>query len=86
MMAPPMPAAVIVLRRALSPAQCRVLALVADAQTYAQIGAALHITERTVKMHVADIGDLLPATFMPNGSTKERVLLYAVRVLDDGAS
>ena len=58
---------------ALTPRQREVLVLVADGLTYKEVGAALHISENTVKYHM---GEVLRRLHLKN---REQVVAYARR-------
>lgn len=78
--------AVVELRRPLTPAQARVLALLAEAPGYKQIAHALGVSKRTVRQHVEDIAAQLPDDWAPNAGTKDRVVLYAMRRLAESVA
>jgi DNA-binding NarL/FixJ family response regulator len=58
----------------LSPQQCRVLQLVAQGMTYKEVGAALHLSEHTIKYHMEQIMARL------HMATRAEVLAYARRI------
>lgn len=70
---------VVVLRRALRPAELLVLAELVEAPGYKKISVTLHCAQRTVRQHVANIAAQLPAEFFPSAGTKDRVVFYAQR-------
>jgi len=57
----------------LTPRQREILVLVADGMTYKQVGAALHLSENTVKYHM---GEVLERLHLKN---REQVVAYARR-------
>jgi two-component system NarL family response regulator len=59
----------------LTPRQWEILQLVAQGRTYKEIGAALHLTEQTVKYHMGQILDRLHL------ASREQAIAYARRVL-----
>ena len=58
----------------LSPRQAEVLTLIASGLTYKEVGARLHLTERTIKYHM---GEIIRALHMEN---RAQVLAYAKRM------
>ena len=64
----------------LSPRQIQILTLVAQGQTYRQVGETIGIAERTVKYHMAEILERLHL------DNRAQVIAYAARMgLDSGA-
>jgi DNA-binding NarL/FixJ family response regulator len=65
----------------LTPRQQEILALVADGRSYKEVGAALNLSENTVKYHM---GEILHRLHLKN---REQVVLYALRsgLADGGA-
>jgi hypothetical protein len=67
--------------RRLTPAQFRVIALFwRDELDYAGIAGILHISIRTVRKHIEDVGQHLPGS----GPSSWRVLRYAEDLLELG--
>jgi len=60
-------------RHGLSPRQIEILTLVARGLTYKEVGAALHLSERTIKYHV---GEMLKRLHLKN---RAQLITYATR-------
>ena len=58
----------------LTPRQMEVLTLVAQGMTYKEVGAALHLSERTIKYHMGEILDRLHL------ENRAQVIAYAARM------